>query len=129
MRGLRDGSIERDRRFHSLDSAVALITAEDRVDRIKDRDVNDGHGAAGAGRSQLLAEGAYFAGRDWGVIKSTGVYSDRVPAMNRIERILWRKRGARRLHAVEPRAEEIAKARRIRMRAGKQIKSEEECGR
>src|SRR5207302_7928077 len=100
MRGLRDRSIERDRRLHCLKTGVTLITAEDGVDRIENGDVNDCHRATGPGRSELFAKGPDLAEGDGSVIESAGINGDRVPAMNGIERIFWRERGARRLRAI-----------------------------
>src|SRR5947208_10674839 len=110
MRGLSDCGIERDRRLYRLNTRVTSVAAKDGVNGIENGDVNDGHGATGAAGSELLAKGADLAGRERGVIKAAGVNCDRVPAMNRVERIFWRQRGARRLNAVKARSKEITKA-------------------
>src|SRR5438270_13115070 len=100
MRSLRNCGVERDRRLCRLNSAITLIAAEDGVDRIENGDVNDCHRATGPGRSELFAKGPDLAEGDGSVIESAGINGDRVPAMNGIERIFWRERGARRLRAI-----------------------------
>ncbi len=112
VRRLRDGCIERDRRLYRLKPGVTSVAAKDGVDRIENRNVDNGHGATGATGPKLLAKGAQFARRHRCMIQSAGVNCDRVPAMNRVERIFWRQCGARRLHAVKARSKEITKAQR-----------------
>src|SRR5205814_9577307 len=114
-RCLSDCRIERYRRFHCLKTSVTLVTAKNGVDGIENRNVDDGHRAAGASGSELLAKSPDFTGRYWRVIETAGVNRDRVPAMNGVSRIFWSQRGARGLHAVKARAEEIAKAQRTRV--------------
>src|SRR2546430_9201290 len=115
MRSLRNCGVERDGRLCRLNSAITLIAAKDGIDRIENRNVDDGHRATGASWSELFAKDPDLTGRYWRVIESAGVNGDRVPAMNGVSRIFWSQRGARGLHAVEARAEEIAKAQRIRV--------------
>ena len=115
MRGLRDRSIERDRRLHCLKTGVALVTAEDGVDGIENGDVNDCHRTTGAGWSELFAKGPDLAGRYRRVIESARVNRDGIPAMNGVECVFWRQRGSRRPHAIEARAKEITKAQRARV--------------
>ena len=115
MRGLRDCGIERDRRLYRLNTRVTSVAAKDGVNGIENGDVNDGHGATSAAGSELLAKDAQFAGRHRCVIKPAGVNRDRVPAMNGVERIFWRQRGACRPRAIEARAKEITEAQRTRV--------------
>jgi len=96
-------------------STVTLVAAEDGVDRIENGDVNNGYRAAGASWTELFAKCPDLAGRYRRVIETAGVNRDRVPAMNGVERIFWRQRGARRLNAVKARSKEITKARCIRV--------------
>src|SRR2546430_1625739 len=98
-----------------LNSAITLIAAKNSVDRIENRNVDDGHRAAGASGSELLAKSPDLTGRYWRVIETAGVNGDRVPAMNGVSRIFWSQRGARGLHAAKARAKEIAKAQRTRV--------------
>ena len=117
MRCLSDRSVERDRRLHRLNAAVTSVAAKDGVDRIEDRDVDDGHGATRAARSQLFAKGANFTGRDRGVIESAGVDGNLVPPMNRIERILRGLICGSGRRAAEPRSEEVPETSRARVGA------------
>ena len=128
MRGLRYRGVERDRRFNGLDSRITLVAAKNGVDRIENRDVNDGHGAAGAAGSELFAKGADFTERERGVIESAGVDGDLVPAMNRIERILRGLICASGLRAAEARSEEIAETGCARVIAQRQAKRQKDCG-
>jgi hypothetical protein len=47
--------------------------------------VNDGHGAAGAARAELLAERTCFTQRDGCVIEPAGINRDLIPAMYGID--------------------------------------------
>src|SRR5207237_10166473 len=72
-----------------LDCGVALVPAQNRINYVEDRDVNNGHGAAGPARTQLFAECAIFAGSNWGVIEAGRVDGDLVPAMHHITGRFW----------------------------------------
>ena len=89
MRGLGNCSIKGDRTMPGLNTDVALITLNDRIDSIKDGDVHNGHRAAGAAGAKLFAEYSSFTGPDGCVIESAGVDRDLVPAMNRIKTQFW----------------------------------------
>jgi len=71
--------------------------------------VNDGHGATGAAGSELLAKCSDLTQRDRSVIQPTGVNRNRVPTMNRVERIFRGEGGARGLDTVEARPKKSLK--------------------
>src|SRR5438105_13788481 len=67
-----------------LDSGETLVFPELGVKGIKHGNVDDGHGTAGAAGAELLAESAMFPGSDGGVVQTSGVDGDLVPAMDRL---------------------------------------------
>ena len=85
MRRLSHRGIERDWTARRLNTRVALITLNDRVDGIKNRDVDNGHCAARSSRPKLFSKDSSFAGRNRRVIEAAGINGDFIPSMNRIE--------------------------------------------
>ena len=65
-----------------LNSGIALVFALTGIDCVKDGDVDDGHGSAGAAGAELFAKGAVFAGSYGGVIQTGGIDRDFVPAVD-----------------------------------------------
>ena len=53
-----------------------------RIERVKNRDMRDGHGATGPARPELLAENARITRRNRRMIQTGRVYCDFVPTMN-----------------------------------------------
>ena len=64
MRTLAHRGDERERVLRCLNSGKALTAAVNSIDRVENRDMHDGHRAAGPGRPELLAEDAGVTGRD-----------------------------------------------------------------
>src|SRR6266478_7022232 len=62
-------------------AGVAPITADDRVHRIEDRNMDDRHRATRAPRPQVLAKDPLLAGLHRRVVEPTGVNGDRVPVV------------------------------------------------
>ena len=119
MGRLADRRIDRRRTSVAFDTCVARIAiAAYRIHRVKDRDVDNRHGAARAGRSQLLAENPRLSGRDRCVIEPGRVDCDLVPAVKRIEPNSGSMSSRRGLIAPEARAIEVAKAVRAGLRRG-----------
>lgn len=92
MRALADRGDERERAL-CLNSCKALVAVVNGIDRVENRDVHDGHGAAGPTRPELLAEDAGVTGRDGRMIETGRIDRDFVPTMNGIgSRITEEKR-------------------------------------
>src|SRR5437763_11573244 len=79
-------------------SGKALVFALSGIDCIKNSDVDDSHGTAGAAGAELFAESAVFTGRNRGVIQTSGVDRDFVPATDClickffcVIRVIWRR--------------------------------------
>lgn len=68
-----------------FDSRIALVVCPQGVDRVENRNVNDGHGTTGPGRSELLSKHPTFSGRDRCVIETARINRDLVPPMQRIK--------------------------------------------
>ena len=69
-----------------LNSGVALVLTEDRIDGVEDRDVDNGHGAAGAAGAKLFAKRAMFALGNRRMIQAGSVDGDLVPVVDGIAR-------------------------------------------
>src|SRR5262249_8338031 len=76
-----------------MDWGVVVITAFDRIQRIKNRDMNNGHGPGSPAGSELLAKNARITRRHRRMIESRGIDRDFVPTMDRIRIIKVRRRG------------------------------------
>ena len=69
MRRLCDCRPSRNGMWGRLDPGVAVVSPQNGVDCVEDRDMNNRHGAAGTAGSELFAEHAIFAGSNGGVIQ------------------------------------------------------------
>ena len=108
MRALGDGGDERERIARPMHSRIAAVAVVNGIDRVENRDVHDGHRAAGPARPELLAEDARVTGRDRRMIETARIDRDLVPTMNGIsvQVILGQQR--RRLIAIELRPKRVA---------------------
>ena len=86
MRCLRHGCSDRKWMRGGVNSGEALILLVQRIDYVEDRDVNNGHGAAGAAGAELFAKGAMFARRNRRMVQAGGVYGDLIPVVDGILR-------------------------------------------
>ena len=85
MRCLRHSRDGRNWMRGRVDSGVALISAQNRIDCVEDRDVNNGHGTAGAAGAELFAKHTIFARGQPGCDPSRcRVDGDLVPAMHHV---------------------------------------------
>src|SRR5713101_1941514 len=123
MRGLRNRGIERDRTARGLNTSVALITLNDGVNGIKNRDVDNGHCAARASRPKLFSEYPSLAGRDRRVVEAASIDGDFIPPMNRIE-LLPRSAWLRDVTGIETRSERFIEAFSASVRERAKAKSE-----
>ena len=81
VRGLGDGGPHGGPVARGGQAGVAPITADDRVHRIEDRNMDDRHRATRAPRPQVLAKDPLLAGLHRRVVEPTGVNGDRVPVV------------------------------------------------
>ena len=80
VRRLRDRGFHRGAAGCERKATVAPVAAGDRVHRIEDRDVDDGHRPARAPGAELLPEDPVLPGRHGRVVEPAGVDRDLVPA-------------------------------------------------
>ena len=69
-----------------LNSSVALVFAEDCIDGVEDRDVDNSHSAAGAAGAELFAKRAIFAWGNRRMVQAGSVDGDLVPVVDGIAR-------------------------------------------
>jgi len=86
MRCLRHGCSDRKWMRGGVNSGEALILLVQRIDYVEDRDVNNGHGAAGTSGTELFAENTVFARSDGRVIQACRINRDLIPAVDHITR-------------------------------------------
>lgn len=84
VRRLRHGGGERRMPRGRVQRRITLVAAHDRVHRVKDGDVDNGHGPARSPRSELLPKNAILAGGHRGVVEPAGVDGDGIPAPDRM---------------------------------------------
>src|SRR6266404_2025207 len=72
-----------------LNSGEALVLARCCIDSVKNRNVNNGHGAAGAAGAELFAKGAMFARCNRRMVQAGSVDGNLIPAVNGIARELF----------------------------------------
>src|SRR5205823_2865095 len=82
--GLGNGGLSRCITGCGRQARVALVSADDGIHRIEDRNVDDGKGPAGSVRAPLLPEDPVLVGADRGVVERIGREQDLVPATDRI---------------------------------------------
>ena len=93
------------RRLHSGIASVARING---IDCVKNRDVNDSHGAAGPPWPELLAKDAGVAWSDRRMIETSCIDRDLVPTMDGIARHMRERKRRHGLGSIEKRPESVA---------------------
>ena len=73
-----------DRAMIRLNVGITIEAMIDRIERIKHRDMNDGHCPAGSAGPQLLAKNTGIARRDRSVIQTARIDRNLVPTMKSI---------------------------------------------
>jgi len=84
VRRLGNGGVHGDVPRCRRQARVALVTAGNGIDRVEDRDVDDGKGPARPVRAQLLPENAVLAGPHRRVVERIGHEQNFIPATDRI---------------------------------------------
>ncbi len=110
VRALADCGDERERVLRCVNSCKAMVAPVNGIDRVENRDMNDGHGAAGPPRPEALAEDAGVAGRDRRMIETARVDRDLVPTMNGIGSGVGERKRRSGLIAIETLPESVAEA-------------------
>ena len=120
VRALADRGDERERVTRRVNSCKAVVAAVNGIDRVENRDMHDGHRAAGPARPELLAKDAGVTGRDRRMIETARVDRDLVPTMNGIaSRMMVGKRRSG-LIAIEKLPESVAEGLILSLDGGRE---------
>src|SRR2546426_9385608 len=84
MRRLGNGGVHGDIPRCRRQARVALVTTSNGIDRVEDRDVDDGKGPARSVGAQLLPEDPVLAGSHGRVVEGIGREQNLIPAADRV---------------------------------------------
>src|SRR6266850_240759 len=84
---LSDGAVGRSLLANAWDLGITSIAAKDRIDRVKDGDVNYSHSAARATGTDLLAEDPVLPWSHGRMVESTSIDCNLIPVLKTRQRI------------------------------------------